>query len=174
MDSQLIMRTVFREHIGEALTGLVVVLLAIAFAWFAWVRTGGGTAAGAIQVVALFPNISGVEVGTDVRIAGLKVGTVTHQELDPATYQVKTTLALDPKVKVPVDSSAAITSEGLLGGTFVALVPGGDPKPLKSGDVITDTQGAMDMMGLVGQFINRSGDDGAAGDEAAASNLATP
>ena len=163
MEAQLSMRSPLREHLGEALTGLLVVVLAIAFAWFAWLRTGGGTAAGAIDVIALFPNTSGVEVGTDVRIAGLKVGTVTHQELDPASFQVKTTLALDPKIKVPVDSSAAVTSEGLLGGTFVALIPGGDTKPLKAGDVITDTQGAVDMMGLVGQFINRSGDEASGG-----------
>lgn len=169
------MRAPFREHIGEALTGLLVVLIAIFFAWFAWARTGGGTAANAIHIIALFPNTTGVEVGTDVRIAGLKVGTVTHQELDPATYQVKTTLALDPKVKVPVDSSAAVTSEGLLGGNYVALVPGGDPKPLKSGDVITDTQGAMDMMGLVGQFINRSGSSSSeAAGASATSNTAAP
>lgn len=168
MDTELSMRSPFREHLGEALTGLVVVLVAIAFAWFAWIRTGGGTAAGAIEVVALFPNTTGVEVGTDVRIAGLKVGTVKKQELDPASFQVKTTLALDPKVKVPVDSSAAITSEGLLGGSYVALIPGGDTKPLKSGDMITDTQGAVDMMGLVGQFINKSGDQGAASNSAEA------
>ena len=146
METKLTMRSPFREHLVEALTGLLVVVLAISFAWFAWMRTGGGVAAGAIKVVALFPNMTGVEVGTDVRVAGLKVGTITEQ-------------ALDPEVKIPVDSSAAITSEGLLGGSYVALIPGGDTVPLKSGDVITDTQGAMDMMGLVGQFINRSGSD---------------
>jgi phospholipid/cholesterol/gamma-HCH transport system substrate-binding protein len=167
------MRNLFREHIGEALTGLLVIILAIAFAWFAWLRTGGGTAAGAIEIVALFPNITGIEVGTDVRIAGLKVGSVTHQELDPATYQVKTTLALDPKVKIPADSSAAVTSEGFLGGSYVALVPGGDPTPLKSGDVITDTQGAVDMMGLVGQFINKPSESSSAGG-AATSNTTAP
>ena len=166
------MKSSVREHLGEALTGLLVIVLAIAFAWFAWLRTGGGTAAGAIEITALFPNTTGIEVGTDVRIAGLKVGTVTHQELDPQTFQVKATLAIDPKVKVPADSSAAITSEGLLGGSYVALVPGGDPKPLKSGDVITDTQGAMDMMGLVGQFINRSGDDASNGAPATNSTTA--
>jgi len=172
MDAKLSMKSPVREHLGEALTGLMVVLVAIAFAWFAWIQTGGGTAAGAIEVKALFPNTTGIEVGTDVRIAGLKVGTVTHQELDPGTFQVKATLAIDPKVKVPVDSSAAVASEGLLGGSYVALIPGGDPKPLKSGDLITDTQGAVDMMGLVGQFINRSGDDASASTPAANSTTA--
>jgi phospholipid/cholesterol/gamma-HCH transport system substrate-binding protein len=167
------MRSPVREHLGEALTGLLVILVAIAFAWFAWIRTGGGTAAGAIEVTALFPNTTGIEVGTDVRIAGLKVGAVTRQELDPTTFQVKATLAIDPKIKVPIDSSAAVTSEGLLGGSYVALIPGGDPTPLKAGDTITDTQGAVDMMGLVGQFINRSGDD-ASGSAPATNDTTAP
>lgn len=165
------MKTLFRENIGEALIGLCVVMLAVWFTWFAWVHSGGGAKAGAVKVVAIFPNSGGVEVGTDVRLAGLKIGTVTHQELDPQSFQVKLTLAIDPNMKIPVDSSAAITSEGLLGSTYVALLPGGDTTPLKEGDVITDTQGAMDLMGLVGQFINRSGDsaedDGAGNSEAA-------
>lgn len=160
------MKTLFRENAGEALVGLLVVLLAIWFVWFAWAKTGGGVKIGAIRVEAIFPNVSGVEVGTDVRLAGLKVGTVVDQKLDPETYQVKVSLALDPGVKVPVDSSAAITSEGLLGGSYVALLPGGEQTALKDGDVITDTQGAVDLMSLFGQIINRSGSDG--GSEATA------
>lgn len=161
------MKTLFRENAGEALIGLLVVLLAIWFTWFAWTQSGGGVKSGATRVTAIFPNVGGVNVGTDVRVAGLKVGTVTDQELDAQSYQVKVTLALDPKVKIPVDSSAAVTSEGLLGSTYVALLPGGSTTPLKEGDVITDTQGAVDLMGLVGQFINRSGDESGATDAGA-------
>jgi phospholipid/cholesterol/gamma-HCH transport system substrate-binding protein len=162
------MKSLFRENAGEALVGLLVVLLAGWFIWFAWMRTGGGEKAGAIHVTALFPNAAGVNVGTDVRVAGLKIGSVTGQKLDPATYQVAVTLAIDPKVKIPADSSAAITSEGLLGSTFIALLPGGETAPLKDGDVIADTQGAIDLMGMVGQFINRSGDSGGSGKGSAA------
>lgn len=162
------MKSLFRENAGEALVGLLVVLLAIWFVWFAWMRTGGGEKAGAIHVIALFPNAAGVNIGTDVRVAGLKIGSVTQQKLDTESYQVAVTLALDPAVKIPADSSAAITSEGLLGSTFIALLPGGETTPLKNGDTIADTQGAIDVMGMVGQFINRSGDSGGAQDEAAA------
>lgn len=153
------MKSLFKENAGEALVGLLVVLLAVWFVWFAWMRTGGGEKSGAIHVTALFPNAAGVNVGTDVRVAGLKIGSVTGQKLDTESYQVAITLALDPKVKIPADSSAAVTSEGLLGSTFIALLPGGETIPLKDGDRISDTQGAIDVMGMVGQFINRSGDD---------------
>ncbi len=153
------MKPLIRENGAEALIGLLVVLLAVWFVVYGWGRTGGGGPAGATRVTAIFPNAAGVNVGTDVRVAGLKVGTVAEQKLDPASYQVDVTLAIDPKLKIPKDSTAAITSEGLLGSTFIALVPGGDPTPLKSGDTITDTQGSIDMMSMIGQFINKSGDD---------------
>lgn len=164
------MKGLLRENSGEALVGLLVVLLAAWFVWFAWMRTGGGEKSGSIHVTALFPNAAGVTVGTDVRVSGLKIGSVTGQKLDPESYQVAVTLAIDPTVKIPADSSAAITSEGLLGSTFIALLPGGATMPLKDGDTITDTQGAIDLMGIVGQFINRSGSEApaATANEAAA------
>ena len=156
------MKSLLRENGAEALIGVLVVALAIWFVAFAWGRTGGGGPAGAIRLNALFANASGVRVGTDVRVAGLKVGEVAGQALDPASYQVQVTLAIDPKLKLPKDSSAAITSEGLLGSTFIALLPGGDPTPFRNGDTIVDTQGSVDLMGMIGQFINRSGSDAGA------------
>jgi len=149
------MRALLRENIGEAIVGLLVVLLAVWFVIFAWKRTGGGEKAGSIKITAIFPNASGVTPGTDVRVAGLKIGSVQRLSLDPQSYQVKVELALDPTTKLPADSSASITSDGLLGATFVAMNPGGSPTPLRNGDTITDTQGSMDLMALIGQFINR-------------------
>lgn len=157
------MRALLRENVGEAIVGLLVVLFAALFIVFAWHKTGGGAKAGSIKVTALFPNAAGINPGTDVEVAGLKVGSVVAQKLDPQTYQVAVTLALDPTVKLPSDSSAAITSEGLLGSNFVALTPGGADTKLKDGDTITDTQGAMDLMALVGQFINKGSSTPAAG-----------
>lgn len=158
------MRTILRENIGEAIVGLLVVILAIWFVTFAWDRTGGGQRAGSIKIIALFPNASGVSQGTDVRISGLKVGSVTGLTLDPQSYQVKVAIALNPDIKLPADSSASVTSEGLLGSTFIAFTPGGSATSLKTGDMITDTQGSMDLMALIGQFINKpSGDKPAAG-----------
>jgi len=161
------MKTLFRENIGEALVGLLVVLFAVWFVWFSWTQTGGGAKANAIHVTALFPNSTGINVGSEVRVAGIKVGSVSNQILDQQSYQVKMILALDPKVKLPADSSAAITSEGLLGANFVQMIPGGDTVPLKEGDTIADTQGAMDLMGMVGQFINKSGSGDSKAAEAA-------
>lgn len=155
-----------RDNLFEALVGVLVVLLAGWFLFFAWQRTGGGLA-DTIEVKALFPAANGVSVGSDVRVAGLKIGTVAGQRLDPDSFQAELTLALDRKVHIPSDSSAAITSEGLLGGTYIALLPGGAETPLKSGDTILDTQGSVDMMGLIGSFINSGGSSGGGASEPA-------
>ncbi|HET8611605.1 MAG TPA: outer membrane lipid asymmetry maintenance protein MlaD [Sphingomonas sp.] len=166
------MRSVLKEHGAEALIGLLVVILAIWFVIFAWHRTGGGSRADAIHVMALFPNATGVNVGTDVRVAGLKIGQVSAQRLDPKTYEAEVTLALNPNVKLPADSAAAITSEGILGGSYIAMIPGGDSTPLKNGDTIVDTQGSVDLMGMIGQFVNHSG--GGAGGSGGSGTTGSP
>lgn len=147
------MKPALRENSTEALIGLAVVLIGLSFAFFAWQQTGG--ASGGLHVTAQFPSANGISVGTDVRISGLKVGSVAAERLDPRSYQAEVTLALDDGLKVPADSSAAITTESLLGGSYVALIPGGSTEFLKDGDVIVDTQGAVDMMSLIGGVINR-------------------
>jgi phospholipid/cholesterol/gamma-HCH transport system substrate-binding protein len=147
-----------KDHVAEALAGLAVLAVALWFLFFALGQTGSG-GGDRYPLTARFPNASGIAVGSDVRVSGLKVGTVTGQTLDPASFQAVLTLSVDRALKLPADSSAAITSEGLLGGSFIALVPGGDPEALRPGDEITDTQGATDLMGLIGAVINRSGGD---------------
>lgn len=152
------MPQVIRENIAEALAGLVVLLLAAWFLVFALERTGSGSG-GHYALMARFPNTAGISVGSDVRVSGLKVGSVTAQKLDTDSYQALVTLSVNNNVKLPLDTSAAITSEGLLGGSYIELIPGGDDEELMPGDEIIDTQGATDLMGLVGSFINRSSGD---------------
>lgn len=151
------MRALLKDNAVEALVGLLVLVVAVSFVVFAYQRTGSG-AAGGYKLAARFPNVSGVTTGTDVRVSGMKVGVVTGQRLDEKTFQAVLDLSIDPKIKLPIDSSAAITSEGLLGGNYITLTPGGEPETLKPGEEITDTQGATDLMGLIGGFINRGGD----------------
>ena len=92
------MRSLAREHGAEALIGLLVVLVAIWFGWYAFQRTGGGRVANAIRVNALFPNASGINTGTDVRVAGIKIGQVAAVKLDPKSFKADVTLAIDPGV----------------------------------------------------------------------------
>lgn len=151
------MKAVLRENLVEAAIGALVLVVATWFVVFAYQRTQGGDVAGAYSINARFPNATGVSVGTDVRVSGIKVGTVRAQSLDPQSYEAVLTLALDPKVQLPLDSSAAITSEGILGGNYISLRPGGESEMLRDGDEITDTSGSLDLLQLIGSFVNQSG-----------------
>lgn len=150
------MRTLFKDNIIEALVGLIVLGFAIGFVVLAYNRTQSGAGDGYL-LKARFPNIAGVTQGTDVRVSGIKVGKVASQALDPTSYQAVLELSIDKNLKLPVDSAASVTTEGLLGGTYIALTPGGDTTMLKPGEEILETSGSADLMSLVGSFVNRSG-----------------
>lgn len=156
------MRTVLKENIVEALVGLLVVLVAAFFVNFAWERTQAGRGDSNYVLTARFPSVAGISPGADVKLAGIKVGQVVGQRLDPKSYQAVLEIALQPGLQLPVDSSAAITSEGLLGGNFISLSPGAEDVMLKSGEEIIETSGAADLMALIGSVVNRSGGDSAA------------
>lgn len=168
------MRALFKENVIEALVGLAVVIVAIWFVTAAYARTSAGGAGSGYLLTARFPNATGVSVGTDVRASGIKIGKVETQHLDPKTFQAVLQLRVGSDVRFPTDSSAAITSEGILGGSYISLSPGGDTTMLKPGDEITETQGAQDLMGLMGSFINRSGSSAAPAASSAPAPPAAP
>ena len=91
--------------------------------------------------------------GSDVRLAGVKIGTVQGATIDPKTYLADVTLSVRGDVKLPTDSSAEITSDGLLGGKYLALAPGGAEAMLPAGGTITVTQGSVSLEQLLGKFI---------------------
>ena len=137
----------------ETLIGAAVIAIAAAFFGYAYVGTESGAAAGGYRLLAEFDNIEGVNPGTDVRLAGIKVGTVSDQSLNLENYQAVVTMTLDPKVQLSDDSTAKVTSEGLLGGKFIALEPGGSEARLKDGDTLTNTQGAIDLWSLISKAM---------------------
>jgi phospholipid/cholesterol/gamma-HCH transport system substrate-binding protein len=138
----------------ETLVGAIVIAGAVGFFSYAYTTAGLGTASGAgYHVSAEFDNVSGVAIGTDVRIAGIKVGTVTGQSLNPKSYQARIDMIISPTVSLADDTSAKIASEGLLGANFVSLEPGGADEKLKEGSVISYTQGAVDLWSLISQAM---------------------
>ena len=150
------------RNVIETVMGAVVLLVAIAFVVFAF-RTSGISAAGGYSVEALFNDASGLSVGTDVRMAGVKVGTVAGQSLDTETYQARIVLRIDETIKLPTDSSARILPDGLLGGNFVSLEPGAEEDLIPAGGRIEFTQSAINVVELLGRFIFGSAEsDGSA------------
>ena len=108
------------------------------------------------EVVAKFTRIDGLMRGSDVRLSGVKVGTIKDIHLDPITYLAVIHMTLDPHVTLPTDSSAEVASEGLLGGKFIALVPGGEDNTILPGGEIMHTQAAVSLESLIGKFIFNS------------------
>ncbi len=137
----------------ETLVGAAVIALALAFFAFAWKTAGHGGAGGGYHVSADFDNASGVSVGSDVRIAGIKVGSVVGQSLNPQNFQARLDLLINADIKISDDSSAKIASEGLLGTNFISLEPGGSDTKLAEGSVISYTQGAIDVWSLISQAM---------------------
>ena len=138
--------------IAEVLAGAAVLLVAAGFLGFAVAHSGRSTGAG-YELRASFDHIDGLNVGADVRMAGVKTGSVTAARIDPVTYQAVVTLQVGDGLQIPKDSSAEIVSESMLGGKFLSLTPGGDATMLKPGEKITITQSAVSLEQLLGKFI---------------------
>ena len=153
-----------RSGIFETLVGVVVVVVAAAFFYYCYQTTGRSGDSGSYDLSAVFGRIDGIAVGSDVKISGVKVGTVTNSELDPATFEARVSFDVKSSVKLPEDSIAKVVSDGLLGGAHVSIEPGASEFNLASGDTITLTQGSIDLLGLAVQsFTNStSGDAGGA------------
>jgi len=141
----------------ETLIGAAVIGIAVAFLMFAYSSTGAGSISG-YNVIAKFNRADGVNIGTDVRLSGIKVGTVSRMALDPMTYNAVLTLSLESNVKLPDDSSARVTSEGLLGNQYISIEPGGSQVPIVAGGEIENTQGSVDLIGLVSKAMFGAGE----------------
>lgn len=148
-----------KRNIIETVMGGVVLLVAAFFVVFAFSSSGVQTTGGGYQVRAIFDDASGLVPGTEVRLAGVKVGTVLSQELDPETYFAVVVMTIDQSVSLPKDTSARVVPEGVLGGNLVQLQPGGDEAFIEPDGVISNTQGALNLVDLVGRFVFGSADD---------------
>jgi phospholipid/cholesterol/gamma-HCH transport system substrate-binding protein len=138
----------------EFITGTCVLVLAVVFAVVGFQRGGFGTSDESYVLNASFRSIEGVTVGTDVRLAGVNVGKVSAISLNPDSFRADMQISLDLGVELPDDTAIIIASEGLLGGNFVELQPGGSPFNYVSGDMIVDTQGSVSLLNLLMKFAS--------------------
>ncbi len=136
----------------ETIIGAIVVVVAATFLYFAYTTTSSGSLSG-YEIMAKMPRVDGLAVGTDVRLSGIKIGAVDELALDPKTYLVTLHMNIRKDIPIPDDSSLMVTSSGILGGSYLSITPGGSDKMLAEGGAITNVQGSVDVMGLVGRFI---------------------
>lgn len=147
----------------EIAMGGAVLVLAAGFAFYASQVAGLNRSGAGYELSASFRSLEGVSVGTDVRLAGVKIGTVTAVDLNPETFRADASFSVRDGIGIPDDSAAVIASEGLLGGNFLEIMPGGSLDNLDPGGEITDTQGAVSLISLLVKFV--------AGDSASDSEL---
>jgi phospholipid/cholesterol/gamma-HCH transport system substrate-binding protein len=149
-----------KSNILETLTGAIVLAGAGCFFYYAYVSSGSQPHHG-YHLYAKFDRIDGLLEGNDVKLSGVKVGEVSQITLDPQSYLAVVEISLDSTIQLSTDTSAQIASEGLMGGKYVALVPGADDgKPLAPNDIITATQSSINFEDLIGKYLFTKQDEG--------------
>ncbi|MES2607368.1 MAG: outer membrane lipid asymmetry maintenance protein MlaD [Pseudomonadota bacterium] len=143
----------------ETFLGAFVIVVAAYFIYFAYTSGQDGRSLQGYTVSAKFQRIDGLHVGSDVKVSGVKVGSVLTLEIDPKSYQAKATLFINNTIKLPTDSTAAIVSEGLLGGKYIALDPGADSDLLADKGVIAQTESSVNLETLLNKFLFSKSDD---------------
>ena len=155
----------------ETVLGAVVLIVAVGFFIWAYGRSDVGNPGG-YTLNATFNSAEGLDPGTDVRMAGIKIGQIEATSLDPKTFQAVVRFSVRQGIELPDDSSAAVVSASLLGGRYLRLEPGGDEKVLKDGGQVQYTQSAVNIEDLVGKYIfgqgGSQGQGGAKGQQAPA------
>lgn len=140
------------RNLVETVMGAVVLLVAGLFVYFAYHTAQVGGVEG-YPLSATFYKIGGLKTGSDVRISGIKVGTVVDLRLDAKSFDAVVTMSIAPEVKLPADTVAAIASEGLLGDKYVRLEPGQDKSYLSPGAGIRKTKDFRSLEDQVGEII---------------------
>lgn len=142
-----------QRNMLETVMGAIVLIAAAGFLYLVSSSVGVRENSSGYNLVMRFDRGGSVNPGTDVRIAGAKIGTVVSKRFDPDNYQAVVTINVDNDVKLPKDTTAIITSDGLLGDNYVLLEIGGDDQMLKANDQITHVQGALNLADLINKFV---------------------
>ncbi len=143
----------------ETILGALVLVIAAMFLVFAY-SVADLQAITGYDVKATFQKVGGLERGSDVRMSGIRVGTVAAQTLDRDTFQAQVTLSIAADVKLPTDTEATIVSDGLLGSKYVNLTPGQASERIAAGGTITRTRDYQSLEDLVGEIIFLATDSG--------------
>lgn len=140
------------KNIIETATGFFVLAAAIVFAYFVFHQRDRQTSS-QYTLIGLFAKAEGVQVGSDVRLAGVKIGQVNKKSLDPKNYESILEFSVDINIKIPKDSLLRITSDGIFGDSYLSFSPGKEQVYLADGQIITNTQAGINFIDLVGQAI---------------------
>jgi phospholipid/cholesterol/gamma-HCH transport system substrate-binding protein len=145
-----------KRNIVESVLGALVLVVAVGFFFWAYARADVGDPGG-YTLVAKFDRIDGLDPGGPVRISGIRVGQIISMDLDPVSFRAQIRFSVANNIELPSDSSAQILSSSLLGGKYLAVIPGGDDLMLADGDEVQFTQSSINFEDLIGQFMFSQG-----------------
>ena len=143
----------------ETIMGIVVIFVAAFFLYFAYQVSDLQVVKG-YDVNARFLKVGGLNVGSDVRINGIKVGTVIAQNLDPEDYVADVKLSISSNIQLPKDSVVSVVSDGLVGNKFIKIEPGKSKEFLQNGDTVANTKDFKTLEDMVGEIIFMVTDNG--------------
>ena len=145
-----------KSHIFEFVVGLGVVFVA---GWFITSIVSKSDQLSSIgettEYLASFHDVSGISVGSDIKLAGVNVGKVLELKLDSTNYTAEMLLAINRQIQIPNDSEIIITSEGLLGSNYVSISPGGSDIFLKANENFSFTQSSLSLNNLIQKFFGK-------------------
>ena len=153
-----------RESLFETLVGLAVVAVAGIFLVFSLQQRSEAAPQNSYLLTAKFNKIDGISPGSDVRMAGVKVGAVTDIKLDPKSYKADVTFTMKNGIQVPDDSTAQVVSDGLLGGAYLGIMVGGSFDYIKPGGQVEFTRGSVDLLTVLSE-VAQSAAGGGGGDK---------
>ena len=136
----------------ETIMGLVVLAVAAVFMWFAYNVSDLKMVKG-YEIKARFIKVGGLDTGADVKINGIKVGTVLSQKINPDDYMVDVSLSIMPNVLLPVDSTVMVAGDGLMGEKYIKIEPGKSKEKLTNGSMAENTKDAKSLEDMVGEII---------------------
>lgn len=142
-----------KYNILETIIGFAVIIIAGLFFSHVYKIGNLNSTEDTYIVKAQFQNIDGINEGTDIMMAGIKIGDVKKLSLDKNSYMAILDFCLDSNVKLPKDSRFAVSTSGLLGGKYISVSPGGDEENLAAGDIVKNTQSSINLEELIGKLM---------------------
>ena len=142
------------KNIFEIVVGFLVLFVAITFSYIVYQSSDHKLDKNEQYIInAIFDNIDGIKLGSEVKVSGVVIGKVISQRLDYDTYSAEVQMLIKKKIKLPEDSSAQIVSSSILGDKYISITPGTEDKSLVEGDTIEFTQSSINLEGLISKFI---------------------
>lgn len=136
----------------ETVVGFAVLIVAVLFFHYVYTKTGW-QGLDTYTLTAKFDKADGLSEGGDVKISGIKVGKIISTEVDPSSFFAVIKFYVSKEIKLPKDTNASVASDGLFGGKYLSLTPGGEDEMLKEGEEIENTTGPINLESLIGKFV---------------------